>query len=129
MDATADLLLSADARAARKKERAFEMALPALVQGRDALESEFAERIEITSLSAQEAVFWLAAKVMIGSKLALHLEVPRTFLLERPLEVKLAGTVQYVRSDLSTSNKDQLISMRLDRTFRIDAPRTPTRAL
>jgi hypothetical protein len=122
MDTFADLLLSQDARAANKKERAFEMALPALVLGRDALESEFAERIEITSLSSQEAVFWLSAKVMIGSKLALHLEVPRTFLLERPLEVKLAGTVQYVRSDLSMSDKDQLVSMRLDRTFRIDPP-------
>ncbi len=117
--------LSLDARGARKKERSFEMAIPALVQGRDALESEFTERIEVSSLSAQEAVFWLAAKVMIGSKLALHLEVPRTFLLERPLEVSLAGTVQYVRSDLSVSEKDQLVSVKLDRTFRIDAPRNP----
>jgi len=121
--------LSLDARGARKKERSFEIAIPALVQGRDALESEFTERIEVSSLSAQEAVFWLSAKVMIGSKLALHLEVPRTFLLERPLEVSLAGTVQYVRSDLSVNEKDQLVSIKLDRTFRIDAPRTAAQPL
>ena len=100
------------------------MAIPALVQGRDALESEFAEKIEVSSLSAQEAVFWLSAKVLIGSKLVLFLQVPRTFLLERPLEVKLAGTVQYVRSDLSVTDKDQLVSIRLERSFRIDAPQT-----
>jgi len=129
MDPFAHPSFSPDARGARKKERSFEMALPALVQGRDALESEFTERIEVSSLSAQEVVFWLSAKVLIGSKLALHLEVPRTFLLERPLEVTLAGTVQYVRSDLSVSEKDQLVSVRLDRNFRINAPREPARML
>jgi hypothetical protein len=122
MDAFQSCFLSSDSRGIKKRERSFEMALPALVQGRDALESEFSEKIEVTSLSAQEAVFWLSAKVLIGSKLFLHLQVPRTFLLERPLEVQLAGTVQYVRSDLSVTDKDQLVSIRLDRTFRIDAP-------
>ncbi len=118
-----------DGRNGRKKERAFEMAIPAVVQGRDALEREFTEKIEVSSLSSQEAVFWLSAKVLIGSKLALRLEVPRTFLLERPLELNLAGTVQYVRSDLSVSEKDQLVSVRLDRTFRIDAPPSAARAI
>jgi hypothetical protein len=115
------LSLAAEARVSKKKERAFEMSLPALVTGRDACEAEFAEKIQVTSLSAQEAVFWLAAKVMIGSKLSLHLEVPRTFLLERPLQVRLAGTVQYVRADLSMSDKDQLVSIRLDQSFRINS--------
>jgi hypothetical protein len=124
MDAFPVSLFSSDSRITRKRERTFEMAIPALVQGRDALESEFAEKIEVSSLSAQEAVFWLSAKVLIGSKLVLFLQVPRTFLLERPLEVKLAGTVQYVRSDLSVTDKDQLVSIRLERSFRIDAPQT-----
>lgn len=122
MDVFQSCFLSPDSRGIKKRERSFEMALPALVQGRDALESNFSEKIEVSSLSAQEAVFWLSAKVLIGSKLILHLQVPRTFLLERPLEVQLAGTVQYVRSDLSVTDKDQLVSIRLDRTFRIDAP-------
>lgn len=123
MDAIPLSLFSSDSRITRRRERTFEMAIPALVQGRDALESDFTEKIEVSSLSAQEAVFWLSAKVLIGSKLVLLLQIPRTFLLERPLEVKLAGTVQYVRSDLSVAEKDQLVSIRLDRTFRIDAPR------
>ena len=122
MDVFQSCFLAPDSRAVKKRERSFEMALPALVEGRDALESEFEEKIEVSSLSAQEAVFWLSAKVLIGSKLVLHLQVPRTFLLEKPLEVQLAGTVQYVRSDLSVADKDQLVSIRLDRTFRIDAP-------
>jgi hypothetical protein len=122
MDVFQSCFLAPDSRGIKRRERSFEMALPAVVQGRDALESEFAEKIEVSSLSAQEAVFWLSAKVLIGSKLVLHLQVPRTFLLERPLEVQLAGTVQYVRSDLSVSDKDQLVSVRLDRTFRIEAP-------
>ena len=122
MDVFQSCFLAPDSRGIKRRERSFEMALPAVVRGRDALESEFAEKIEVSSLSAQEAVFWLSAKVLIGSKLVLHLQVPRTFLLERPLEVQLAGTVQYVRSDLSVSDKDQLVSVRLDRTFRIEAP-------
>ena len=122
MDVFQSCFLAPDSRGIKRRERSFEMALPAVVQGRDALESEFAETIEVSSLSAQEAVFWLSAKVLIGSKLVLHLQVPRTFLLERPLEVQLAGTVQYVRSDLSVSDKDQLVSVRLDRAFRIEAP-------
>jgi hypothetical protein len=122
MDVFQSCFLAPDSRGMKKRERSFEMALPALVLGRDALESEFSEKIEVSSLSAEEAVFWLSAKVLIGSKLVLHLEVPRTFLLERPLQVQLAGTVQYVRSDLSVAEKDQLVSIRLDRTFRIDAP-------
>jgi hypothetical protein len=121
MDPLTNPILAVASRVAGKKERAFDIALPALIQGHDALESAFSERTEITSLSAQEAVFWLSAKVLIGSKLALYLQVPRTFLLERPLEVKLAGTVRYVRSDLSVSEKDHLVSVRLDRMFQIEA--------
>jgi hypothetical protein len=109
-----------DSQVIRKKERAFELSLPAVVKGVDATEAEFAERTEISSLSAQEAVLWLSAKVTIGTKLALHLQIPRTFLLEKPLELRLAGTVQYVRSELSRNKKSQLVSVRLDRSFRID---------
>jgi hypothetical protein len=111
-----------DSQIIRKKERAFDLSLPAVVKGISAVEAEFAERTEVSSLSAQEAVFWLSAKVMIGTKIVLHLQVPRTFLLEKPLELRLAGTVQYVRSELSRNKKSQLVSVRLDRAFRIEAP-------
>jgi hypothetical protein len=114
------LSLAAEGRISRKKERAFAMSLPALAMGRDAFEVDFAEKILVTSLSAQEAVFWLAAKVTIGSKLTILLEVPQTSLLEQPLRIRLAGTVQYVRADLSVSEKDQLVSARLDPCFRIE---------
>jgi hypothetical protein len=106
---------------ARKRERSFELSLPALVKGRDAADREFAEQTEISSLSSQEAVFRLDTRVMTGAKLVLHLQVPRTFLLEKPLELGLSGTVAVVRADIALDSKSQVVSIRLDRDFQIQS--------
>jgi hypothetical protein len=104
---------------AYKKERLFELALPAKVNGTDAQEREFSEETQISHLSADEVTFWLHSKVMIGTKLLLSLTIPRTFLLEKPLQLSLSGTVCFVKSDMSVSKKNQLISIRLDKNYQI----------
>ena len=104
---------------ARRRERTFEISLPAQVRGKDAAEREFLENTEISALSAQEAVLWLRAKVLIGAKLVICLRVPKTSMLEKPLELFLSGTVHFVRSESALRNKSQIITMRLDQNFLI----------
>jgi hypothetical protein len=105
-----------------KKERLFELALPAKVKGTDALDREFSEETQISHLSADEVTFWLRSKVMIGAKLLLSLTIPRTFLLEKPLQVSLSGTVCFVKSNMSLCKKNQLISIKLDKSYQILSP-------
>jgi hypothetical protein len=103
----------------QKRERSFELCLPALVKGFDAAEREFSEHTEVSSLSAQEAVLCLQAKVMIGTKLLLCLRVPQTFYLEKRFDLRLSGTVAFVKADVSIKTKNQLISVKLDRNFQV----------
>jgi hypothetical protein len=103
----------------RKRERSFELCLPALVKGFDAAEREFLEHTEVSSLSAQEAVLCLRAKVMIGTKLLLCLRVPQTFHLEKRFDLCLSGTVAFVKADVSIKTKNQLVSVKLDRNFHV----------
>ncbi|MDP2915260.1 MAG: hypothetical protein Q8O91_07385 [Candidatus Aminicenantes bacterium] len=103
----------------RKRERSFELSLPALVKGFDAAEREFSEQTEVSSLSAQEAVLCLQSKVMIGTKLLLCLRVPQTFFLEKRFDLCLSGTVAFVKSDVSIKSRSQLVSVKLDRNFQV----------
>lgn len=103
----------------RKRERSFELSLPALVKGFDAAEREFSEQTEVSSLSAQEAVLCLQSKVMIGTKLLLCLRVPQTFFLEKRFDLCLSGTVAFVKSDVSIKSRSQLVSVKLDRNFKV----------
>ena len=104
-----------------KRERAFELSLHALVKGIDALDNDFQERTQLSSISSQEASFGLNSKVMIGSKLALFLDIPKTLILEKPLHMFVSGRVIYVKADTGAGKK-QLISIRLEKTYKIHSP-------
>lgn len=108
-----------DVSEARKRERSFELSLPALVKGFDAAEREFSEHTEVSSLSAEEAVLCLRAKVMIGTKLLLCLRIPQTFYLEKRFDLCLSGTVVFVKADVLIKTKNQLVSVKLDRNFQV----------
>ena len=101
-----------------KKERSFKLSLPALVSGIDAYGNPFQERSEISSISSQEVTFQLNSGVIIGSKLNLCLEVPKTLILEKQLKLSLSGRVKYVGAE-TNSEKKQIISVDLDRNFKI----------
>ena len=102
-----------------RREKAFELALPAFVCGRDARDEDFAERTRLSTVSAEEATLWLRSSVRIGTKLIIRLSVPRTDLLERPMHMALSGTVCEVPSAAPAEGADRLIVLRLDKTFRI----------
>ena len=103
-----------------KRERAFDLSLPARVTGLDAVGRKFEERTEICSISAQEASFRLQTRLLIGSKVLLNLDVPRTIILEKPLRLLLSGTVVFVKSE-DTRGKKQYLAARLDRGYKLQS--------
>ncbi len=104
---------------AGKRERAFELSLPALVTGVDALENKFREKTQVLSISSEEATVWLKSRVMLGSKLDLALDIPKTLILENHFKLRLSGTVILMQNDSARAGKKQLVSVRLDKKFRL----------
>jgi hypothetical protein len=101
-----------------KRERSFELSLPALVSGNDVKGKQFEENTKILSISAQNALFWLKSKVLIGTPLCVNLQIPKTIILENRLNLMISGTVKLVQANTNKKN-NQLISIQLDRTFKI----------
>ncbi len=101
-----------------KRERSFDLTLPALIMGIDAVGDEFQEYTDIISLSSQEAVFKLDSKVIIGSKLTLSLDIPKTLFLENKLKLEISGSVRFVRAEQDDTKK-QMIILRLAKTYKI----------
>lgn len=117
---------SSDKGAAKagKRERSFELTLPALVKGLDAAGRKFEEQTSISGISSQEVAFRLKARLMIDSRVTLFLDIPRTLILESPLRLVLTGAVVYVRLE-EKSEKPQHIVVRLDRGFRLHPNSAP----
>lgn len=103
-----------------KRERIFELSLPTLVNGVNALGSEFHEQTELSSISSQKATFRLNSPVTIGSNLSLSLKVPKTLLLENQLKLKISGRVVFAQTERN-GKKKQLISIQLDKNYRIQS--------
>jgi hypothetical protein len=101
-----------------KRERTFELTLPALVTGATASGGEFKEFTELISLSSQEAIFRLDSRVIIGSRLNISLEVPKTLFLENQLKVDISGNVKFAKAE-PDDPKRQLIILRLNKNFKI----------
>jgi hypothetical protein len=103
---------------ALRQERYFELSVPALVSGASTKGEEFEERTKISSISSQEASFWLKEKVTIGTRINMCLEIPKTLILESHLNLSISGEVIFVQSE-TNSRKKQLVIIRLDRTYKI----------
>jgi hypothetical protein len=103
---------------AGKRERSFELSLPALVKGLDARGKRFEEQTRVVAISAQEVSLALNARLLIGTKTTVALDIPRTLILESPLRLMVTGIVTYVRSETG-NGKSQYVSIRLDRGFRL----------
>jgi hypothetical protein len=104
----------------QRRERHFDLSLPVLVSGTNAKGEDFEEKTKIASISAQEASFWLKAKVTTGANIKLCLDVPKTLVLESHLNLFLSGDVKYVQSGV-TNKKRQLVTLHLDKLFKIQA--------
>ncbi len=102
-----------------KRERSFKLSLPILVAGVDAYGEKFQEMTELSSISSQEAIFWLNSGVTIGAKLNISLEIPKTLILEDQLKLIMSGNVVFVKAE-ANKKKKQLISVRLDKNYKIN---------
>jgi hypothetical protein len=102
-----------------KRERAFDLSLPALVTGLDALENRFREKTVINTISSEEATVWLRSAVPVGAKLDISLDIPKTLILESSLKLQLTGTVLLTQADSPRNGKKQLVSLRLDKKFKL----------
>jgi hypothetical protein len=102
-----------------RRERSFELGLVVLVRGRDPASGEFAAPAEVASLSADEAVVWIDAPIAAGAKVLLNLRIPRTDLLERPLEMAITGTVRFVKDGIANRKPERMVGVKLDPRFRI----------
>ena len=101
-------------------DRKFVMDLPALVQGIAERDRGFVEQAVVSTICAEEAVVHLKTKVEPGTKVRLSLHVPRTFLLETPLDLNLTGTVADAAGSKGKSRRGKTaVRIRLDRSFRI----------
>ncbi len=60
----------------------------------------------------------MKTRLLIGCKLVLNLDVPRTLILEKPLRLLLSGAVVSVRAEQGRA-KRQYIVARLDRTYKL----------
>lgn len=101
-----------------KRERSFELSLPALVSGEDVGGRSFEEETRILSISSQNALFWLKAKVLIGTPLRLSLDIPKTIILENRLNLILTGKVMMIQASIPSKN-GQLVSVELDKSYKI----------
>lgn len=101
-----------------KRERSFELTLPALVSGVDAAGRNFQEQTEIRAISAEEACFLLSARLHVGARLMLALDVPRTLILERPLRLSISGVVGRLCQE-QPEDERQHVFLELDSGFKI----------
>lgn len=99
-------------------EKDFDLFLPAVVSGIDAKGIEFNEKTELSSMSSLIAHFGLKSKVTIGTKLNVVLNIPKTFILENQLKLRISGEVVIAKVDEDLENKP-LISINLDKTYKI----------
>ncbi len=100
------------------EEKDFDFFLPAIVSGFDAEGVEFNEKTELSSMSSLKAHFGLKTKVTIGTKLNVILNIPKTFILENQLKLRISGDVVFAKVDEDLENKP-LISINLDKTYKI----------
>jgi hypothetical protein len=103
-----------------KRERAFELSLPAVVTGIDKSDNRIREKAVIISISSEEATVRLRSRVEPGLKLKLALEIPKTLILQNQLRLHLTGTVASDPADgLLRPGRKQDVLLRLDRKFRL----------
>jgi hypothetical protein len=102
---------------APKRERLFQLSLPASVTGLNASGQIFEENTRLKAISSQHATFRLQARVLIETCLHLILKIPRTLILENPFFLNISGRVILVRKE--AEGDSQLITIKLNRSFHI----------
>lgn len=100
-------------------EKVFEMSVSALVKGHNAEGEQFVEQALLKNISSETAVFSLEHKVLVGSELHLMIDIPKTFILKKQLNLFVSGEVE--RTHRSSGNeKEQIVELSLSPSFEIN---------
>lgn len=100
-------------------EKVFEMSFSALVKGNNAEGEQFAEQALLKNISSETAVFSLEHKVLVGSKLHLMIDIPKTFILKKQLNLLVSGEVEKTHRG-SGNEKEQIVELTLSPSFEIN---------
>jgi hypothetical protein len=96
----------------------FKLSLPVLVRGNKAEGDEFEEKTVITSISSNKAVLLLNSKILIGTKLNLSVDIPKTLFLENKFILYLSGEVVHINYE-QNKKYDQIITVELNKGYKI----------
>ncbi len=102
-----------------KRERAFELSLPAVVTGVDHSDNRFREKTVLVSISSEEATVRLRSRVGPGVKVKISLDIPKTLILQNQMRLQLTGTVASAPAEGFRPGRKQDVRLRLDRKFRL----------
>lgn len=105
---------------ARKRERIFELSLPAWAKGKNACGQEFKEKTVIFTISSETASFNLSHPVVLGTTLWLEIEIPQTILLQSKLKMELKGEVTRILAARNGQNTNlQTVFLKLSSRYSI----------
>ncbi|MCX7973619.1 MAG: PilZ domain-containing protein [Candidatus Aminicenantes bacterium] len=104
----------------RRREWRFELPLEAIVEGRLPQGESFQEKTTIENISSGGAYFGLDAKVVIGSKLNLSLNLPEKLTEGRKMQLHLTGTAVRLEK-AEKKDKKQGVAVKFSRNYRFVA--------
>lgn len=107
-------------------EKVFDMPVPVFVSGKNAGGKIFTEESRLKNISAQMAVLSLENKVIVGEKLKLELNIPKTLILKNKLTLLVAGEVERTRRN-SENGGEQIVEISLSSSYKIVTGRTGER--
>jgi hypothetical protein len=96
----------------------FKLSLPVLVRGIKADGTELEEKAVITSINSNKAVLMLKSKILIGTKLNLNVDIPKTLFLENKFTLYLSGEVVHINFK-QNKQYDQIITVELNKGYKI----------
>ena len=96
----------------------FKLSLPVQVKGIKAEGTEFEEKTIITSINSNKAILMLKSKILIGSKLNLSIDIPKTLFLENKLTLYLSGEVVHINYE-QNGKYDQIVTVELNKGYKI----------
>lgn len=97
-------------------DKVFHMPLPTLVEGEKASGDVFQEKTILNFISHQGAVFHLKTPLMVGSRLRLAIDLPRSLSEDRSLKLIIRGHVVLVEK-VGARKPRQRITMKFENKY------------
>lgn len=104
----------------RRREWRFELPLEATVEGKLPQGQPFQEKTTIENISSGGAYFGLDAKVVIGSKLNISINLPEKLTEGRKMQLHLTGTTVRLEK-VEKKEKKQGVAVRFSRNYKFVA--------